>query len=394
MRFMLRNLTLVLVGFAFVSAEGLAASPDVMPPAKIGRMHGYVLTHFYFARPATDPRTDCPDGMTMSLRDDFIAQLPAADRDRANQVTELGKVARMILATDHPKNGLKLGEQLTNKDMYGGHNVCDNPADYESTEFKTIDYSGVASGLNLDGTSDGAATASTCAHKKFTNADGTPAIDNQMWRGFGCIKVYRRDGNEDWDANIRTGEWTVLMEVSDPKGGGTEGDVDVAFYSGKDAVTLDANGHIPAGLSLQISDDARFHATTHGHIANGVLTTEPVDFTFKYDNQIVHVPWVFDAVRFRLNLQPDGSIKGMMGAYADVEKLYQFVVVPQSIQGAVSNKIDCPGLYTALHRLADGERDPATGVCKAVSVAFDVEAIPAFVIHPPAQQQAAAQGTP
>ena len=84
----------------------------------------------------------------------------------------------------------------------------------------------------------------------------------------------------------------------------------------------------------------------------------------------------------------------MMGAYADVEKLYQFVVVPQSIQGAVSNKIDCPGLYTALHRLADGERDPATGVCKAVSLAFEVEAIPAFVIHPPAQLQAATQGTP
>src|SRR5207302_7288628 len=109
----------------------------------------------------------------------------------------------------------------------------------------------------------------------------------------------------------------------------------------------------------QISDDPKFHAATKGHIANGVLTTEPVDFTFKYDNQIVHVPWVFDAVRFRLNLQPDGSIKGLMGGYADVEKLYQFVVIPQSIQGQVSNKIDRPGLYPALPRLADAARSPA-----------------------------------
>jgi len=370
-----------------------ANAPSVMPPAKVGRMHGYVMTHFYFAQPDTDPETDCPGGMTMSLRDDFIAQLPPADRERASQVTELGKVARMILATDHPKSGLKLGEWLTNKDMYGGHNVCDNPADYEYTQYKTIEHAGTAKGLNLDGTADGAATASTCAHKKFTGADGTPAIDNQMWRGFGCIKVYRHDGNMDWDSNIRTGEWTVLMEVSDPKGGGPDGDVDVAFYSGKDPVTLDANRHIPAGLSLSVSDDPRFRAVTRGHIANGVLTTEPVDFTFKYDNQIVHVPWVFDAVRFRLALQPDGSIKGMMGGYADIEKLYNFVVMPQSIQGAVSNKIDCPGLYAALHRLADGERDPATGTCKAVSVAFDVEAIPAFVIHP-SDKQAALGGKP
>jgi len=378
-------------GLGFIASAAFAAqggAPEVMPPAKVGRMHGYVMTHFYFAQPETDAETDCPGGMTMSLRDDFIAQLPPADRERASRVTELGKVARMILATDHPKNGLKLGEALTNKDMYGGHNVCDNPADYEYTQFKTIEHSGTAKGLNLDGTADGSATATTCAHKKFTNADGTPAIDNQMWRAFGCIKVYRHDGNNDWDSNIRTGEWTVLMEVSDPKGGGTDGDVDVAFYSGKDPVTLDANRHIPPGLSLSVSDDPRFRAVTHGHIANGVLTTDPVDFTFKYDNQIVHVPWVFDAVRFRLTMEPDGSLKGLMGGYANVDKFYNFVVMPQSIQGAVSNKIDCPGLYAALYRLADGERDPATGSCKALSVAFEVNAIPAFVIHPTDRQAA------
>jgi len=64
--------------------------PSVMPPAKVGRMHGYVMTHFYFAQPDTDPEVDCPGGMTMSLRDDFIAQLPPVDRERASQVTELG----------------------------------------------------------------------------------------------------------------------------------------------------------------------------------------------------------------------------------------------------------------------------------------------------------------
>jgi hypothetical protein len=41
-----------------------------------------------------------------------------------------------------------------------------------------------------------------------------------------------------------------------------------------------------------------------------------------------------------------------------------------------------------MRSLADGDRDAKTGACSAISVALDVEAIPAFVIHP--QQTATA----
>ena len=43
---------------------------------------------------------------------------------------------------------------------------------------------------------------------------------------------------------------------------------------------------------------------------------------------------------------------------------------------------DNAGLYHALHRLADGNPDPATGKCTSLSAAFPLEAVPAFVIHP------------
>jgi hypothetical protein len=43
---------------------------------------------------------------------------------------------------------------------------------------------------------------------------------------------------------------------------------------------------------------------------------------------------------------------------------------------------DCPSFSQAVRRYADGLKDPKTGQCMGISMAFEVNAIPAFVIHP------------
>ena len=42
----------------------------------------------------------------------------------------------------------------------------------------------------------------------------------------------------------------------------------------------------------------------------------------------------------------------------------------------------CPSAYAAMKKFADGYRDPKTGQCTALSTAYRIEAVPAFVIHP------------
>jgi len=370
-----------------------AAAEQVLQPAIVGEMSGYVFTRFSYALTPANLSADCPDGVSMSLRDSFIAQLPPADRPKAEQIKGFGAVGTMMLATGNPANGLKLEETETSSSPSDGgasirrrrdpnrHTICNNPADFGSVGYRTIQHTGTGSGLNLDGRSDGRATTASCAHKKFTGPDGTIGVDNQFWRAAGCMAAYR-DTGIDWDTGIRTGEWAVLMEVSSPKGGGPDGVVAVNFYSSKDSITLDAAGGIPAGLSLEYIDDPELIARAHGRIENGILVTEPIDFSFKYDNQIVHNRWSLEAARFRLKLMPDGRLKGQMGAYADVDKFYGNEFKAQTIDGANANNINCPGVYAALRSLADGHRDSKTGTCSAISVAFDLEAIPAFVIHP------------
>jgi hypothetical protein len=46
-----------------------------------------------------------------------------------------------------------------------------------------------------------------------------------------------------------------------------------------------------------------------------------------------------------------------------------------------TGQFSCPAFYEAGKRLADGYPDPNTGECTALSAAFHIEGLPAFVIH-------------
>jgi hypothetical protein len=56
--------------------------------------------------------------------------------------------------------------------------------------------------------------------------------------------------------------------------------------------------------------------------------------------------------------------------------------------------VDCPTFSQAVHRYADGYPDPATGKCTAISTAFDIEAVPAFIIHPEEARKTAEAASP
>jgi hypothetical protein len=77
--------------------------------------------------------------------------------------------------------------------------------------------------------------------------------------------------------------------------------------------------------------------------------------------------------RFRLEPRPDGSVKGTIGGYADYrnrgyggygEGLFNF---------------QTPAVYYAMKRNADGLYDPATGEYHGLSMAYEVDTVPAFL---------------
>jgi hypothetical protein len=123
-----------------------------------------------------------------------------------------------------------------------------------------------------------------------------------------------------------------------------------------------------------------------GKIVNGVVVTEPIDLRLNMEWAVggergASEEYDMRRARFRLELLPDGGLKGLMGAYQDIDNVYSLFRTVGAGVSAVAG-VDCAAEYKALEAMADAYPDPETGQCRAVSLAYEVEGVPAFVLHP------------
>jgi hypothetical protein len=158
---------------------------------------------------------------------------------------------------------------------------------------------------------------------------------------------------------------------------------------------LDSQRNFIAGVSFGFSErNPAWRTVLHGRIVGGELTTDARDVRLK-------APWgqggargarnEYDLrqARLKFRFQPDGTIRGLMGAYQPIRN----VIASATLGGfgaAETAGIDCATQYATMKRLADGLRDPKTGQCGGISVALTVAAVPAFVNDAPAATSVAA----
>jgi hypothetical protein len=239
-------------------------------------------------------------------------------------------------------------------------------------------------GLNLDGTSDGHATSKTCKHEKFTGPEGEP-VDNQNARAMGCIEGFRTGGFsvEFYSNEVVTSPVNRhLIEISGVDNEVNDPDVEVTIYKGRDAVVrrADRTAFVPF-MSQRV--DERFPEyilKTHGKIVDGVLETYPIPLA-RMPILHVQVPgeWQVQDLTLRLKLTPEGA-QGLLAGYERLEPMWTYL---SKSPGPATGKYSPAGLYRSLQRYADGYPDPATGQCTAISTAYRVNAVRAFIVHPP-----------
>ena len=177
------------------------------------------------------------------------------------------------------------------------------------------------------------------------------------------------------------------------KPGHDDGEVQVGIYSSANPAPFAASGTPIPNASLTIHKNPHFRAVAKGRIVDGVLTTDPVDLSL-YHTVGRPSEISLKGARLRLELLPDGSAKGLLAGYQDVDFLYEHqfdLGTPGSsdqirmvVAGAAAAEsgYDCPSINYALKRFADGYPDPKSGQCTAISSAFRIEAVPAFVVPP------------
>lgn len=358
---------------AVVCALGCSGDADSSDPdrtaSRSGQTLGFVLVDFSFEQPETSPSA-CPEGFNLDERDLYAQQL--AERDP--------KAAAAVLP----------GFDFIKADWAkGGPDECKEPSKFDPEPHHLVAGLKVVPGFDLDGiaSTNEVPGANACAHTDLSGPGGEVGIDNQLWRAVGCIKGYQRGNTIDEFAiaNIREGQRTILVRLSGIDDPVNDDEIEVAFFSSSNPIPVDAAGAMMEGASLSISADPRHRNVTQGRLVNGVVLAGPFDLRLDFKGQFLAAEYALRDARVRLELLPGGRLRGLVGGYWDIEQFYDIYARQATRQGAFTVGFRCPGMYGAVERLADAYPDPVTGACTAISTAFRLSGIPAFVIEPDAE---------
>jgi hypothetical protein len=345
--------TVRLAGLSGVSAAvlalsfgGTALAGDYAPP---GGTIAYALTSLHWATYQKDAKRECPDGMNLGPREEFKALFPDVEH---NKYTLLDTQLRREVDNWYP---------TTAPEPFAFHQAG-GP---------------IALGMNLDG-KDGP--------HDFTSPDGTKGIDNQLYRALGCIYSYRSGPNDFFDnEEIGKDDYNrLIIELTGVQSLENSPHVEVDVYRGLDPLLTDAtgNGFLPGGTErIDTRWGRKFIQHFDGKIVDGVLMTEPHDFTFPWATFNLPADEYMRAARFELKLTPK-SAEGMIGGYADIETWYLQTMKSESTHHQSYGQLAQPSLYKAFRRLADAYPDPKTGQNTAISSALRAQFVQVFVLHP------------
>ncbi len=347
---------------AALLCAGLSTGASAAGPKTIG----FAMTSLFTAVYETKYMTECPRGLALSSDEIWWTGLSRADRDR---LTNNGN--------DDPMGGPRL--MLSHLRGPKGENVCWNPTATKDPPLITVEGK-LSYGMDLD---HGDA-ANTCQHEEFEGLGGEKGVDNQVYRVLGCIHGWRSDGYMENNANRERRDTSLgitLIEVTDVDDLKNDPDVKVGFYRAVTPLPKGGTGDVLPNASYRIDDPQRYGTIAHGRIENGVLKTDAVDAHLPFYGNVVEMEMYIRGMRVELDVDQSGKpVKGLIAGYHDLDNWWGYM---QRIGVfAASGQYSCPAIYEASHRLADGYKDPKTGKCTALSSAYRIEAVPAYIIHP------------
>ena len=337
-----------------------AVLPAEPKPGK--KIKSYLIT---WIAPATDPGDEaCPRLNAKPTETDIYRYMP-------------------------PDDAAKMRAKYASKAfVYGGETEHRGPAKLSVSAFPGIvpddpaqiePQTTVAEGLDLDGNDgSGSPPKGIRKHENFVSPDGRKGIDNQLLRVWGCVTGFRGKrgyNNQTPNARRADGNTVTLIEVSNIGNEQNDRDVYVALIHAQDKPVRDNTGtHFIPGYSFRPTYNPNFayyNMRVHAHIKDGVITTDMIP-VWRYNPGQGPASDLFQT-RFRLEPQPDGSVKVFIGGYMDYrnrgfggygEGLFNF---------------QTPAVYYSMRRNADGLYDPASGEYHGLSMAYEVDTVPAYL---------------
>jgi hypothetical protein len=257
------------------------------------------------------------------------------------------------------------------------------PARSEDTGIETA-VGRYAYGFNLNGIVEPDSFEDPESHER--------GVDNNMWRVLGCFEGYHiRKPVRPYSENISFDTsldampaWLMWVSGTDLN---QDGPVTVTFDRALNVAMRNGLQGLLGGASYTIDPDPRSHSEFKGYIKDRVLTIEPGNFQMAGDSQ-----WFallrLSHTRLRFKIAPDGSFDGFIGGYQPFKDFFHFL----AIRGEGLSQTNLPGVYYAMKRLAEAVPDPETGENTAISSAYRMQGIPAFLMKKSGEVAAVAVG--
>jgi hypothetical protein len=320
---------------------------------------------YYGAKDGAEaPGTDCPAGT--NPENDWRKLLKTSYRTDE----EIEK----ILDPENPQRARMGGIRGPNKE-----NVYEKP--WVVPDPNMVGVTGkIAYGFDLD----------SSAKTGFDGVDGAHGIDNQYYRAAGCWMAWRGPARQSHHAKytndgMRDGVFTVVMVVSgEGKDPANDKNVTVAFYLSRDKLVKDANGGIAQDYSFRINPDPRFQSTIKARTKNGVLeSVEQPTLTLRHMETAPFFPaqLLLHKAKLRVEQQPDGTALALLGGYRPIADYYKGWAGAGAIH-ELTTHVNMVGYWYALRKNADYASDPKATENDAISTAYHLTLVPAFVIEP------------
>ena len=343
------QVTRCLTSAALALAVGFAVPAQAEETASKGQTIGYVLTTFAWAIHTTEKKTECPEGLNDGPRAQYKQLFP----DDGTKRNVVDTVLRRESAVWFP-------------------NLEPEPLKFKEAQSK------VAPGLNLDGKTD---------QNDFESPNGEKGVDNQFYRVFGCISDIRPGGSIYSLQNdyLRKYNYSrTVIELTGVDSMVNDDSVTVTTYRALDLIATDATGTSFLQYGTQRVDEQwgkKFVQRISGKIVDGVLITEAADVTLPYTfNYYPRQHYKIRGAIFKLDLTEERA-RGIIAGYLDIKSWYRATNGALSTYTQSFGDQSSPSVYRAMHRLADGYPDPATGKNTALSMAQDLQFTRVYIKH-------------
>ncbi len=348
---------LMLPAIVLFIASGIANADD----APTGRRIAYALTDYAWEVYQTpDGKAECPDGFNDGPREQFTALFPDDGTKRTLVETQLLRENQTWRPDTAP-------------DVFPFREAVGT----------------VAYGMDLDG---------KIGAEDFTSPEGEKGVDNQLHRAIGCIGNFRGTAGTLYQFTSKYLQQfvydRVVIEITNVDSLTNDDDVTLTTYRGREDLMTDAtgNGFFPGGTqTVDQRWGKSFIHSFRGKIVNGVVITQPNDFTFPstagFEDTSIHE---MRAARFRLTLTPERA-QGLLAGYVDVEAFNLMHNKARSTHLLSYGQQSSISLYKALRRLADAYPDPVTGANTAISSAIVAKFVQVHLRHAPQETSMNAQ---